>query len=172
MVLYHFSDSPDIRVFEPRVLNHQLDEVAKVWAIDEYHAPHYYFPRECPRICVWPKGDTTQSDLEKYIGMSGTRRMAAIESAWYDRMKAGHIYRYTFDPEDFEAYNENAGYYITTRTVKPIDAVKIDDLVKALLMEEIELRIIPSLLPLQEAILKSSMNFSMIRLRNAKVRPS
>ncbi|WP_335338491.1 MULTISPECIES: DUF6886 family protein [Paenibacillus] len=34
-----------------------------------------------------------------------------------------------------------------------------------------ELRITPSLIPLQNAVLESTVNFSMIRMRNAKTSP-
>ena len=100
MKLYHFSEKPDIEKFEPRIIYNQTDEPAKVWAIDDYHAPHYYFPRECPRVCVWPKNDSSEEDLDKFFGMSKTRRMIAIEAGWFQRVSEGHIYRYTFDSDD------------------------------------------------------------------------
>lgn len=165
MKLYHFSEAADIQVFEPRRIYNQAD--AKVWTIDRYHAPHYYFPRECPRVCVWPKEDTTEADLDKFFGMSKTRRIVAIEAGWYDRLKEGTIYRYTFDSESFELNEPNAGYYTTSRTVKPLNVEKIDDLISAILHEGIELRVTPSLIPLKERILESTVNFSMIRMRNA-----
>lgn len=165
MKLYHFSEEPDIKVFEPRTIYSQTD--AKVWTIDNYHAPHYYFPRECPRVCVWPKDDTNDLDLAKFFGMSKTMRMVAIESGWYDRVRKGYIYKYTFDPDGFELNEPNAGYYITTRSVKPIVVEKIDDLIGEIIAEGIELRVTPSLLPLKESILGSSINFSIIRMRNA-----
>jgi hypothetical protein len=99
--------------------------------------------------------------------MSKTRRMIAIEAGWFQRVSEGHIYRYTFDPDDFELYNPNAGYYISTRTVMPLEVAKIDNLIQAILDEGIELRITASLMPLKERILASTLNFSMIRLRNA-----
>ncbi|MDQ0060036.1 DUF6886 family protein [Paenibacillus harenae] len=167
MRLYHFSEEPDIKVFEPRMINGQIDELAKVWTIDEYHAAHYYLPRDCPRICIWPKEDTTELDLDKFFGMSKTKRIITIESGWYERVRKGTIYRYGFDPDAFELYEPNAGYYITTRTVKPLFAERIDDLITAILHEGIELRVTPSLIPLKEHVLASSVNFSMIRMRNA-----
>jgi hypothetical protein len=164
--VYHFSEEPDIEEFEPRVIN-QADESAKVWAIDDFHAPHYYFPRECPRVCVWPKEDTTLQDRMAFFGMSTVNRMIAIETGWYERVRNGHIYRYTFDGDDFVLYEPNAGYYISTQTVKPIKVEKIEDLIMAILKEGIELRVTPSLMLLKDRILKSTVNFSMIRMRNA-----
>ncbi|MGG4044926.1 DUF6886 family protein [Paenibacillus favisporus] len=166
MKLFHFSEEPGIQVFEPRTIYDQTD--AKVWTIDEYHAPHYYFPRACPRVCIWPKDDTSDMDNERFFGMSKTSRMIAIETGWYERVKKGSIYRYTFNAADFELEEENAGYYVSRRPVIPMEVERIDDLITSILNEGIELRITPSLQPLREQILKSTVNFSMIRMRNAR----
>jgi hypothetical protein len=167
MKLYHFSEEPDIKLFEPRIIYKQTDEPAKVWTIDEFHAPHYYFPRECPRVCVWPKEDTSDQDMDIFFGMSKTNRMVAIENDWYEQVRHGRIYRYVFEAEDFELYEPNAGYYISTRSVKPVHVERIDDLIVTILQEGIELKVTPSLMPLKNRILESTMNFSMIRMRNA-----
>lgn len=166
MNLFHFSEEPDIEIFNPRTIYNQTD--AKVWTIDTYHAPHYYFPRECPRVCVWPKKDTTEIDNARFFGMSQVNRMIAIETDWYDRVRKGSIYRYVFDSAGFEVEEENAGYYVARHPVTPIEVERMDDLVTAILDEGIELRITPSLMLMKEHILDSTVNFSMIRMRNAK----
>lgn len=38
MPLYHFSEEPDIEVFEPRSPAHRPEAEPLVWAIDEWHA--------------------------------------------------------------------------------------------------------------------------------------
>ncbi|VTR27256.1 Uncharacterised protein [Actinobacillus pleuropneumoniae] len=167
-MLYHFSEEPDIPIFEPRILHNQNNEPAKVWAIDAHYAPHYYFPRECPRVCVEAVESTTKADVETFFGMSCARRMIAIEAAWYERVRTGCVNRYSFDPTDFELFDANAGYYIATKTVVPVRIERMDDLVASILQEGIELRITPSLMPLKERIPASSVNFSMIRMRNAR----
>jgi len=165
--LYHFSENPNIPLFEPRLIYEESE--AKVWTIDEYHAPHYFFPRECPRVCVWANEVTTEHDKQTIFGMSRTHRMIAIESAWYERVNTGHIYRYHFDADDFEMHEPNAGYYISRKTVAPLRVERIDDLVGAILANGIELRVTPSLQPLRAFLLQSSINYSMIRMRNAAI---
>ena len=66
MPLYHFSEEPDIRVFQPRV--GLIATESYVWAIDEWHAPMYYFPRDCPRACFWPGPTTSDEDRERWFG--------------------------------------------------------------------------------------------------------
>ncbi|MCM3786709.1 hypothetical protein M3231_27625 [Neobacillus mesonae] len=167
MRLFHFSDDPAIHTFEPRVINNQHDESAKVWAIDAEHAAHYYVPRECPRICVHASEGTKGSDKALFFGMSETNRMIAIESAWYDRVRQGHIYKYSVNADDFQLYDANAGYYISTKSVRPIAVERMDDLIGAILQEGIELRVTPSLMLMKERVLASTLHFSMIRMRNA-----
>ncbi|WP_420852114.1 DUF6886 family protein [Paenibacillus hamazuiensis] len=65
-------------------------------------------------------------------------------------------------------YEPNAGYYTTVQTVKPVSVEKLDDLLGRIVSLGVELRITPSLLPLRDAILASTVNFSMIRMKNAK----
>jgi len=69
MRLFHFSDDPRIEVFEPRsprVLavrpsGQQWLNGPLVWAIDESHSILYLFPRECPRVVIWPTRQTTDA---------------------------------------------------------------------------------------------------------------
>lgn len=167
MRLYHFSEEPDIAVFKPRKLDYRMDEPAQVWTIDEFHAPHYYFPRDCPRVCIWPQEDTTEEDIQRFFGHSSTRRMVAVETGWLERIRRTTIYRYIFDSDEFELYELNAGYYTSTRAVRPVVVEKMDDPLSGLASLDIEVRITPSLKPLKEAILSSTVNYSMIRLKNA-----
>src|SRR5579875_2634220 len=103
MRLFHFSDKGGIQVFEPKPveipsrrapgmdwLNGPL-----VWAIDDWHEPMYLFPRDCPRILVWPVETTTDQDRRTYRTASACRMMAFIEWGWLDRLTSAVLYRYT-----------------------------------------------------------------------------
>jgi hypothetical protein len=63
-----------------------------------------------------------------------------------------------------------AGYYISRAPVVPLNLVTIDDLLGKLLACDIELRVMPSLWPLCDAVVVSSLHFSCIRMRNAVAR--
>ena len=75
MNLYHFSDDPGIAVFEPRPLRVAVDRGFDrdwlngrlVWATDEAHSLLYLFPRECPRVVIWPTSFTSQTDREAWF---------------------------------------------------------------------------------------------------------
>ena len=54
MPLYHFSEDPTIERFVPRAPLARPEVEPLVWAIDEWHQPIYFVPRDCPRVCFWP----------------------------------------------------------------------------------------------------------------------
>lgn len=129
-MLYHFSEEADIKVFEPRSSRYRPEQPPMVWEIDEFHAPHYFFPRDCPRVCIWPKEDTSKDDLEKFFGHSASGRIIAVEADWLDRIRETVLYRYTFDEKDFVEYEPNAGYYTCFYTVEPVAVEPMGDLLR------------------------------------------
>jgi len=146
--LWHFSEDPTIEVFVPHHHElHALDEPL-VWAVDTAHAWLYWFPRDCPRVC-WSEGES---------------RIAAIENAWLDRMRSTRVVAYKLPPETFEPWDK---FFISRETVVPLELVEVGDLLARHADAGIELRIVPSLLPLWDAVRETATDFSGIRLRNA-----
>ena len=86
-------------------------------------------------------------------------------------MRSTQLYRYTLPPDGFELQDEGAGHYVTERTVVPLRIESVGDLVDALLNAGVELRVTPSLWRLYEAVIASTLQFSIIRWRNAAPRP-
>jgi len=174
--LNHFSEEPDIRVFEPRPLavpslrppGREWLNGPLVWAIDDWHAPMYYFPRDCPRIVTWPLPATTAADREKWWGArDGTRMVAHLEWAWFERVRATTLYRYVLPAEGYESLDDVPGAHVNRRTVIPDRIEAIPDLLGALRDADVEVRFMPSLLPLKGAW-DSTMHVSGNRLRNAE----
>jgi hypothetical protein len=167
--LYHFSEEPDIEVFVPRVVpTHFIPDRALVWAIDEWHAPMYFLPRDCPRACFWPGEQTSGADRERWFGGIDARMVMVVESGWLERIRATTVYRYTLPSASFELLDANAGHWVSTEPVTPVAIDPIDDLLAAIAGAGIELRITPRLLDLWSRVIESSLSFSGTRLRNAK----
>ncbi|SFI34202.1 hypothetical protein SAMN02799624_00466 [Paenibacillus sp. UNC496MF] len=171
MKLYHFSENPDIQRFVPRQLPYRLHEPAMVWAIDERRACNYYFPRDCPRVCFWTEAETTAEDRERFFGFSRASHIVAVEAGWLDRIRDAKLYRYAFEPGPFESYDGNAGYYVARHEVEPASVERVDDCLGLLAAAGVEVRVTPSLHPLKEALPASTVNFSMIRMANARPEP-
>jgi hypothetical protein len=164
-VLYHFSDDPGIAQFEPRPPLQRPDVRPLVWAIDEWHAPMYCFPRDCPRILFWPLPTTTAEDRARWWGDREARMVACTEWSWLPRMAATTLYRYTLPADAFEDLGD-AGMFVSREAAIPLAVEPVSDLIGALRDVGVELRLMPSLLPLRGAW-DTTMHVSGIRLRNA-----
>jgi hypothetical protein len=166
--LYHSSEDPTIGAFAPhRAPTSTLDE-AYVWAIDEWHAPMYYFPRDCPRACFWPGPETSPADHARWFSVVRARMVIAVESGWLDRIRTTPLYRYSMPVEPFHLLDPTAGHWVAREVVVPLSVEPVDDLLAALAASDVELRITPSLIALWREVIASTLAFSGTRLRNAQ----
>ena len=86
--LWHFSEDPGLGGFRPHTPATNPTEPPLVWAVDTRHAPTFWFPRDCPRGCIWPVSTTTAADRERFFGQSATTRVHVVETGWLDRIRA------------------------------------------------------------------------------------
>ena len=167
MPVSHFSEDPTISQFVPRApLARPLVEPL-VWAIDDAHAPLYFLPRDCPRVCFWPLVTTTAADRIVWFGTVTARMVIAIESAWLERVRVCTLYRYTLSDETFVDTGDH-GVHVSHTTITPVSVEPVGDLLRALVAADVELRVMPSLTLLGEAVTATSLYFSLIRMRNAR----
>lgn len=158
--LWHVSEDDSIGRFEPRE--------GKVWAIGTRLLPLYWFPRDCPRATFWAESTTNGDDVERFLGGIRSRRVHVVEPAWSERMRTARVVAYRM-PE--EAFVENIDrFWISQEPVEPLERVELGDLVEQHERAGIELRTDPHLLHFWEQVIASSLGFSGIRLRNARMR--
>jgi hypothetical protein len=168
MRLYHFSEEPDIERFEPRAPLERPHIEPLVWAIDEWHAPMYYLPRDCPRACFWAGPDTTAEDRARWAPHAGEAIVICIESHWLQRVRETQLYRYLMPAETFVLNDATAGHYVSRAAVAPLSVEPVGDLLEAIAGAGVELRIMPSLVELWRDVIASTLEFSGTRLRNAR----
>lgn len=174
MRLFHFSDDGSIDVFLPRAVRVPAKRAEGmdwlngplVWAIDEWHQPMYLFPRDCPRILLWPTEQTGEKDFGDYFGTSRARMVAYIEEDWLRRLQTQVLHRYEFPEGPFQCLDD-AGMWVSRDPVRPLGKVLVEDLPGALDQSGVELRTIDSLTALQ-SVWQTSLHASGIRLRHAK----
>ena len=172
MALYHFSEDPNIARFEPHVAKTSLiQDRSFVWAIDEWHAPMYYVPRDCPRACFWAGDATTDDDRERWFSYVDARFVMAIETDWLPRMRSTHLYRYVMPDDAFRPMDENAGHFVSSESVLPMDVQPVGDLLAAIVDAAVELRVTPRLGPMWRRVWRSTLCYSGTRLRYAKGHP-
>ena len=80
------------------------------------------------------------------------------------------MYCYHLPPETFECADACAGYYVSRTAVTPAYLEVIDDVLSDLVKRGVEIRFVPNLWPLRDAVVRSTLRFSIIRIRNAAPR--
>ena len=126
----------------------------------------YLFPRDCPRILLWPKPDTTREDMDLWWGERACTAIAHIEWAWFERLRTTPIHRYELPAEPFEDLDD-AGMWVSRTAVRPLGLETLADLPAAMAALGVELRIMDSLVPLK-GVWDTSLHASGVRLRNAR----
>ncbi|MDO3435308.1 hypothetical protein QWJ46_21800 [Rhizobium sp. CBN3] len=172
MRLFHFSDDPDIAVFEPRpVRNPSIRPVGLewlngplVWAIDDDHDFMYLFPRDCPRTLIWATPETLETERRQWLGE--WRAAAYVERHWLERLEAETIHRYEMPAEQFEDLRD-AGMWLARRRVVSIERTAISRLDQEFAPRRVELRVVDSLRLLKN-LWNTGLHVSGIRLRNAR----
>jgi hypothetical protein len=164
--LYHVSEESDIAVFDPRPSALAPDAGAIVWAITESHLPNYLLPRDCPRVTFGVCESTSDSDRHRF-GVTDKGRVVVIEAAWLAQVVACVIYLYELPGDSFKLWDESAGYWVSRQMVMPLGVTVVRDLPSAITERRGELRIVHRLWSLHDAVAQSTLEFSIIRMRNA-----
>ena len=94
-------------------------------------------------------------------------RINASYDAIFERCRETTLYLYEFDAAAFHASDDIAAYYTAHESVRPIACSIIDDIFAVLRERNVELRLMPTLWTLREAVANSTLAFSIIRMRNA-----
>jgi hypothetical protein len=162
--LWHVSENATIEVFHPqRNELHALDEPL-VWAVDTHYQWLYWFPRDCPRACFEANDDTSDEDVDHWLDGDRARRVAVVESGWLQRFRCARVYAYRLPADSFEAWDK---FFVSRETVVPLERVELGDLLARHSEAGNELRIAPTLYPLWDKVVATTLDFSGIRLRNA-----
>lgn len=130
----------------------------------------FWFPRDCPRGCIWPVSTTTADDRERFFGQSAASRVHVIEAEWLNLVRACRLYAYRLPGESFRPH-EVGGYWVSAQPVEAVEQVVIGDLLGRHADAGIELRITPSIWPFWRRVTNSTVEFSGSRLRNAAPYP-
>jgi len=171
MRLFHVSEEPDIVRFFPRIPVRDDVDRSKglVWAIDEKRLPNFLTPRDCPRVTYHASDTTTEEDITRFFS-SSCRHCVAIEHGWFERMQKTTLYVYEFDPQNFYQEDQMAGYYVSEQTETPIGKTQLGDIFAELFKRGIEIRLVDNLWILADAVIESTLNYSLCRMRNAQLR--
>ncbi len=162
-MLFHVSEESAVERFEPRPSQYTDEPV--VWAIDAGHLRNYLVPRDCPRVTYYAGRETSAADVQRFLGSSPA--VVAVESGWWERLRSCRLYCYHLPPETFACSDECAGYFVSRDPVVPARVQVFSDPMAELLRLGVELRFVPDLWPLRDAVVASTLRYSIIRMRSA-----
>jgi hypothetical protein len=165
-MLFHLSEEAGIERFEPRESIYTPYPV--VWAITADRLCNYLLPRDCPRVTYYAGPKTTEKDVKQFLGRK--RAVVAVENSWLDQIKSGRLFCYHLLPDTFECLDECAGYFVSRKAVVPQRVEVFNDLIGEISKRGVELRFMPSLWTLRDAVVVSTLQFSIIRIHNAVAR--
>jgi hypothetical protein len=163
-VLLHFSEDPTIARFDPHVPATNPEHVPAVWAIDEPHAPVYWFPRDCPRGSVWASSESERLVLADLFHTTA-HRVHARKLGWLERIRHAELFVYELDPAPFTEWPVAEGQWIASEPVVPIGVRPVGDLLDLHVRAGIELRFVPDLSRFWDVVVASGLSFSGVRLR-------
>jgi hypothetical protein len=174
-MLYIISDMPNIKRFEPyltappyRTMPSSSREKDPVGAVDGERLHNYLLPIDCPRVTFYALPTSTPEDIERFMGLSSAKYIVAVESRWIARIQQERLYRYDVPSDTFTRVGTGSGgHWHSQVAVVPLAVTLIDNLLTALVAHDVELRVLPSLWQLHDAVMPSTLHHSMIRLRNA-----
>lgn len=167
--LFHVSDKSKIKIFEPLPAPFYPGVIKRdvVFAISDALLHNYLLPRNCPRVTYYAGRGTSPEDRNRFFGLSTARYIITVESGWWHEIQRSMLYCYEFPSETFSLFDKCAGYYISYKPVIPLSVRPVYNVMEELLKRNIELRFTPEFGGLAEAVGKSTLRYSLIRMRNA-----
>lgn len=168
--LFHASEEHGIAIFHPRTPPApEVDRtVPCVWSIGFAFLANYLAPRDCPRVIFGAGPETRAEDRARFIGDCKAPRIVTIEKGWRSRMEDSAISIYAFARGDhWDLFDSVCEVFVSELSVMPIARHHIASPASALQLLGAELREVDNLWPLIDAVAASSLNFSIIRKRNA-----
>lgn len=168
-ILHHVSEEGGIGVFEPRPPPNPAAGVTDpvVWAVDADRLVNYLVPRDCPRVTFAAGSRSIAADVARFIGPGRSTRIVAVEQGWLEAIRACRLYCYDLPAEGFVLRDAIAGYWLAQQPVVPLRRRQVADAPAELAEHGAELRVLANLWELHDAVAASSLDFSMIRMRNA-----
>lgn len=159
-------------MFKPRPSPSFFAEISGdvVFAISERLLHNYLLPRDCPRVTFYARPESSPEDVDRLMGHTHAEFVVAVEHKWYPAIFRTRLFCYEFPTQGFSLLDRTAGYYISYQEVAPLSIREIEDIPAELFSRNIELRFMPNLWKLSDAVAGSTLGYSIIRMRNAMPR--
>ncbi len=123
---------------------------------------------------AWATAETSRADRDLIIGPGGGERVHAIEYGWVEHLLSVRLFAYRLPAEHFRPFGgPHPHAQVSTRPVEPLGPPEpVGDLLGLHREAGIQLRVLDNLWPFWDAVVRSTLGFSGIRLGNAAPRPA
>ncbi|MEY5041245.1 MAG: hypothetical protein RLZZ414_793, partial [Bacteroidota bacterium] len=126
--MYHVSENK-IEVFYPR--KSPLDAPIHgdfVWAIGEKLLHNYVLPRDCPRVCYYPKTFSQMLSYSCMFNLDKKPFVVAVPQYMFDTILNTKLYIHQFAPFNFKLIDEIANYYVSAQIETCINIFEINNI--------------------------------------------
>ena len=161
-VLFHYSEDPSIRYFDPHVPKTNPGVEPAVWAVDALRAPLYWLPRHCPRVSVWANDVSHQDRLERMFRTTASR-VQAVPLEWSEAIESCTLYEYQFAADGFVPNPDAEGQWVAHQRMQPTSTARVGDLLERHREAGVDLRLLRDLRSLHDAVVESGLPFSIVR---------
>lgn len=116
---------------------------------------------------------TTPADRDRIVGAGCGERVHAIEYGWLAALRDVRLYAYRLPADRFRPIGTPVpNAMVAVEPVRPLGPPEpVGDLLRCHAEAGIQLRLLDNLWPFWDAVTRSTVGFSGIRLRNARPRP-
>jgi hypothetical protein len=112
---------------------------------------------------------TTQHEIVKFRDSGARKAIIYLESARRKEIQNCVLYRYEFNPANFQLMDRGAGYYVSESQERPINRVEISDLLTLLNDDGVRIYWISDIRKYAYENATSNYRFSNIRMTFAKI---
>ena len=134
-----------------------------LWHVSENDSIRRFEPRD-----FWAESETTQVAVDRFLGGDRERRVHVVEPRWLEPMRTTHVLAYRMPEAPFVENDDR--FWISEEPIEPLELVELADLVERHEAAGIELRTEEDLPGFWNEVVGSSLGYSGIRLRNARMR--
>jgi hypothetical protein len=118
---------------------------------------------------AWTTPTTSPADRARILGPGGGDRVHVVEYRWLAAMQTVPLYAYRLPADRFAPFGEPVPHaMVATEPIEPLGPPqRVPDLFKLHEAAGIQLRVLPNLWAFWDAVVRSTLDHSGIRLRNA-----
>ena len=96
----------------------------------------------------------------------GATHVVTIDADWLDAAIDSSMTIYELPSEQFQLLDVSAGYWVSRVEVKPLNMLEVRRPLSEIVKRGVEVRVVPKLWDLREPVVRSTVDYSIIRMKD------